>query len=770
MPDRPKKDHLKNVLKITLGEEAQERKKHNTRPQPGDVRLAQSAPMTDRLTRAIKRSQEIDLKKREEEKAGKPQPGDQFMATDEGPSAEERERVRVEKFLRLAKERFKLSAEAESEMRRDALDDLDFRVGNQWPKDVSMQRAIDGRPCLTMNRLPAIIRQVTNEQRQQRPSIQVNPVGDGADTDTAEILQGMIRHIEVVSDAEIAYDTAFEQMVTTGFGAFRIVSEVIDEETNQQELKLKRVKNQFSVYWDPASIEPDYSDARYCFVIEDVPKEEYYDRYSETQAATLADFSSVGDNAPEWANKDAIRVAEYFYITDEDVTETVQPDDGSEPFEQPTGNTQRVVNWAKINAMEIIEQRVIPGDFIPVIAVMGDDMDVNGKRHVAGLVRHAKDPQRMYNYWVSAATEMIALAPKAPFVVAEGQEEGHEREFEQANVRTMAVIRYKPKSVDGQLVPPPERNQYEPPVQAITMMTRQADVDLKAITGLFDPSLGQNKTDQSGRAIASLQKQGEVSNLNFSDNLSRSIRHCGRVLIGMIPHIYDAPRVQRIINPDNTVSHVVIHNQQAEAGQQLLNEKVKKIYDIGVGTYDVTVSVGPSYQTKRQEAVAAQIALVQSNPTVFPIIGDMVVRNMDWPQSKEMADRLKKMLPPQLQDQGDEMEPEQQVMALQAQMQQLMQQHNIVTQALEKATNIINTKQVEQDGKVAIEKFKGEMQLAIAEVNAKTQETQFRMQLEQDLWKELHGSSHELGMQADQQGHEAEMQANAPQPTNGAAQ
>jgi hypothetical protein len=750
----PNQDRLKNVLKITLGEEAQERKKHNTRPQPGDVRTASSAESSDRLTRALKRSQAASLKERELEKEGRPEPGEIYTA-ESGPEQTEQERERVKKFLRLAQTRFKLAAEAEAHGRAEALDDLSFRVGEQWPKDLELERQLDGRPCLTMNRLPAVIRQVTNEQRQQRPTVQVNPVGDGADVDTAEIFQGVIRHIEVISDAEIAIDSAFDHMVTCGFGDWRVITEVIDEEANQQELKVKKIKNSFAVYWDPAAVEPCLEDAGWCFLVEDVPIAEYQHNYRDTQAASLADFSSIGDNAPDWATKDTIRVAEYFHVEDDE-------------------NGKQQVVWSKINAVEIIDEQVWPGKWIPIIRVLGDDLDVNGKRHLAGLVRHAKDPQRMYNYWISAATEMIALAPKAPFVAAEGQLEDHEKEWQEANTRSQAVLQYKPVSAGGGPAPPPQRQPYEPPIQAINQMTRQADLDLKAVTGLFDPPLGQNRTDQSGRAINSLQRQGDIATLNFSDNLARSIRHYGRILIDLIPKIYDAARVQRIIKPDGSIDHVVVHNGQPEEGQALLTDQVRKIYDIGVGRYDVTLQMGPSYQTKRQEAVAGQLALVQAYPAAFPIIGDMLVSNMDWPQSKEMAARLHKTLPPNLMDENED-SPESQVQMLQAKLAAIGQQHQQLTMIVQKQNDIINQKQVEQQGKMMVAqmqemsrqeivKMQELTKLSVAQINASKDAAQSFADAEIARFKLLHEPAHEAAMQAQDQAHAAEMAQQQPVP------
>lgn len=649
--------------------------------------------------------------------------------------AEIAEKRRVQEFLKLAQERFKQCAEAEAQTRKESLNDLEFSVGRQWPADIEMQRQADGRPCLTMNRAPQFLRQITNDQRQQRPSTVINPSGDNSDPETAEILQGVVRHIEVISDAEIAYDTAFDSMGRCGLGYWRIVTEYIDDSSFDQEIKIKRIKNPFTVYLDPNCAEPDKSDARYGFIVEDVSAEEYKSRYPDSAAASLSDFTSVGDQPLQHGlDKDRIRIAEYFYIDEQPAT-LVRLADGSVMEEEAyvalaaisalpeivgrRQSSQRQVKWAKINALDILEERDWPGRWIPIVPLVGDDIDVDGRRHVAGLLRHYKDPQRMYNYWISAATETIALAPKSPHVAAEGQLEGHEEEWRQSNVRNLAVLTYKAKTVDGALVPPPQRQQFEPPIQAMSMMVRQADNDMKATTGIYDASLGQRGPDESGKAILARQKQSDLGTLNFVDNLSRSIRHSGRLLIDLIPHIYDAPRIQRIIRPDGTVDQVGLFNSQKGLGHSEvagldLMQKVKKIYDLGVGRYDVTASVGPSYQSKRQEAVASMMALVQSYPNMMQAAGDLLVRNMDWPGAKEIADRLKKMLPPQLLD-GADQDPQTQMAKLQAQLRAMMQQHGVLIAELNQATELIKSKRLDLESKERIAAMQSQVQLLTVE-------------------------------------------------------
>lgn len=646
----------------------------------------------------------------------------------------------VEEFLNLARDRFKLAAMSESENRRESLDDLEFSIGNQWPQNIQAQRQLDGRPCLTMNRLPQFIRQVTNEQRQQRPTIQINPIGSGADVDTAEIIEGIMRHIEVNSHAEEAYDTAFDYMVRIGFGCWRIVTDWIAPESEDQEIYIVPIDNPFTVYLDPTN----KRDPGWGFIIEDLLAAEFKNQFPESAyahgTASLKDYESVGDMPANWATtvdgQPSIRIAEYFWV---------------EKSKGDKGRQKRTVHWSKISGLDVLDERDWPGQYIPIVKIYGDDLNVNGKRHVAGLVRHAKDPQRARNYWVSAATERIALAPKAPWIVAEGQIEGHEKEWEQSNYRNLVVLTYKQTDVGGKPAPPPTRNVVEPAIQSMAEMIQISEQDMQATTGIYPNNLGQTQTtNESGKAVLARQKQGDIATLNYSDNCARGIEDTGTIILDLIPKVYTAPRIQRIIAPDQTVTQVGVFNSEndtrEEAEQAINDPNIKKLYDIGTGRYDVAVSTGPSYQSKRQESVASQLALIQAFPEVFTIIGDQLIRNMDWPGASEIADRLKKMLPPQLQDNQDQ-DPATQLIQTQGQLAQLTQQHAQVVQALQQANQVIQTKQVENQGKMQIEQMKMEAQITIAQIEAKTQDAQQRLKLENDMWLQLHGSAHETAQQ-----------------------
>lgn len=622
-----------------------------------------------------------------------------------------------ENIIKIAKQRFQLAAEAEAENRRDELDDLHFIIGDQWPLDIRNSRMQDQRPCLTINRLPQFVRQITNDQRQNRPAIKVNPVDDAADIDTAKILQGMVRHIEYSSHADIAYDTAFEFAAKSGLGYFRICREYADPLSFQQEIKIKRIKDRFSVYLDPYYQEPDGSDARWGFVFEDMSKDEFREQYPDSKLASMSDWVSIGDSSALFIKKDTVRIAEYYYKEYEETDIVLLSN--KKTFEKKNLPEQlpddlRIVSerrtllpkikWCKINGLEILDRTDEPGEWVPIIPVIGEEDVVEGKRVIAGIIRNAKDSQRMYNYWASAETETIALAPRAPFIGAEGQFEGYEDIWKTANTKNHAFLQYKLKSLNGVPAPPPQRASYEPAVQAITQARAQSADDLKATTGIYDASLGNRSNEESGIAIQRRNHQAQVSNFHFIDNLSRSLRHAGRILINWIPKVYDTAQFVRVIGDDGEVSMVQINQIFQEGGEE-------KSHFLDHGLYDVTVDTGPSYQTKRQEAVASMLDLLRSAPGLMNVSGDLLVRNMDWPGASEIADRIKKTLPPNIVEDKKDQKP------LPPQVQAMLQQQSAMIQGLTKElsenSEIIRTKRLELESKERIALGEQQTQLSI---------------------------------------------------------
>lgn len=661
------------------------------------------------------------------------------MADDDKPDKKDADSI-----IQVALKRFKLCVEAERDIRTLALEDLRFRAGEQWPDNIKVQREREARPCLTINRVLPAIRQVTNDQRQNRGGIKVSPVDDKADVDTAEVLQGVIRNIEYDSNADVAWDTAFDGAVTGGFGYVRVMTEYFEPNSFDQVLKIKRVRNPHMIYMDPSCQEADYSDAEFGFVTEWLTKEEYEAAYPKSELASMDDWESVGDHAPGWISAEGVRVVEYYYR--EKIADTLlllqDPQTGEErgilksalpDGEIPDGfvqvderETETVkVKWCKLNAVEILDETEWEDTEIPIVPVLGDELDIDGKRVLEGMVRHAKDPQRMLNYWKSAETEAIALAPRAPWVGAEGQFEGHP-EWATANSKSHAYLEYKPKDLAGQPVGPPIRNVAEPAVAAITNASLGAADDLKAVTQVYDAGLGQRSNETSGRGIVARQQQGQLGNFHYIDNLTRARRRVARILVRMIPKIYNTARILRVIGEDDTVKTVAVNQKTKHKG-------VERVFDLTTGRYDVIVHTGPGFATKRKEAVESMMGVITAAPELMNIFGDLVIKNMDWPGAQEIAERMKKMLPPQLQEGEDGEQPI--PPAAQQKMEQYGQMIEALTKQLNQAKEQLQTKSLELGSRERIEEGKAQLELRVTQLKLDSQEAIAALKAEVEIIK-----------------------------------
>ena len=635
--------------------------------------------------------------------------------------------------LATARHRMTMAIAAYSESREDEIDDLRFAAGSpdnqwQWPADVLATRGsvqgqtINARPCLTINKLPQHVKQVTNDQRQNRPSGKVIPADDKADVEVAEIFDGLVRHIEYISDADVAYDTACENQVTYGEGYIRLLTEYCDDDTFDQDIKIGRIRNSFSVYMDPTIQDPCGADAEWCFITEDLLRDEYERQFPDAQPLSSLEQQGVGDQSlSQWINEDVVRIAEYFYAEYEKATLHLYPNNITVFADSPDAKQmkmmgikpiktrlvdRRKIKWCRINGYEILEERDWAGKWIPVIRVIGNEFEVDGRVFVSGIVRNAKDAQRMYNYWVSQEAEMLALAPKAPFIGYGGQFEGYESQWKTANTTNWPYLEVNPDVTDGQgsVLPLPARAQ--PPMASSGLLQAKAGAsdDIKSTTGQYDSSLGATSNERSGKAILAREKQGDTGTYHYVDNLARAIRYCTRQIVDLIPKIYDTQRIARIIGVDGEANSARIDPMQQEPVRKIVDQMgntIEKIYNPGVGKYDVCVTTGPSYMTKRQEAMDAMSQILQGNPQLWAVAGDLFIKNMDWPGAQEMAKRFEKTIDPKLLADDDKspalQQAEQQMQAMGQEMEQMHAMLQSVAQSME--AQELNIKRYEAETK-----------------------------------------------------------------------
>lgn len=636
-----------------------------------------------------------------------------------------------EELLARIKQNFQNASEIDSDNLQNMEDDVRFvREGGeaQWPDSALIARKQIGseRPILTVNRLLSYNNNIINEIRQNCPGIKVRPCDDQADIETAEILQGIIRNIESQSKAAIAYEMAAQNMVDSGMGYFRIVSQYISDDAWAQEIAIKSIPDSMTVRTGPFK-EPDGSDLRWAMIIEQVDKATFEKQYpGEVQGWQLI---AAGQSNDGWVNKNTVLVAEYFEIKETQAV-LIQTQDGRSVYqdEMKEGDiaqdqrktTRKSVIWVKVGGNSILEQTELPIKYIPIIPCIGNEYYVDGKKKIYGLTRHGRSPQQLYNFAISSEAELLALSPLAPFMADVEAIQGYENLYAMANKKPIAVLPYNSiSSTTGQTLPSPERQQFAAQPTGWIAAKEAAVGDIQASLGIYEAAQGNNPNNQSGKALQSIQRQASQGTFHYSSNLARSVAQCGRILVDWIPKIYDTAQIMRIIGDDETVDHVQIDpsQPQAKTEQQTEQGEIQKIYNLSVGRYDVVCDVGPSYATKRQESADSMINLIQSYPAIMQLAGDLMIKNLDWPGAEKISERLAKMLPPQLQEQPEGQDP---------QMQQAQQQmHQMASQMEEMGQHIqsLTDKSEIEKGHLAIDWYKAETDRlsTIAKMEAGTQ-------------------------------------------------
>jgi len=544
----------------------------------------------------------------------------------------------------------------------EAYEDLRFRRGrkeDQWDQEAITARG--DRPCLVINTLPQFIRQVTGDMRQMRPSIKVNPVDSRGDPKTAEVLAGLARYIENRSFAKHIYTTAGDSQVAAGIGHWQVTTEYAGTSTFNQEIRILGIEDGVSVLWDPDSVLPTREDAMYCHVPYDISLRKFKKQYPD---APVEGFGCEMQHATDgWYTGDSVRVTVY-WVKKPIKRSLVLAPDGS--IDDITAQTEGFGKEELAGATEFyaakgfrFEQRDSfkvcrylmtagtilegptdwPGMHIPIVPVLGEEVRIGREVYRHGVVRYARDPQKMVNYYASADAEVVALQPKAPWLATLKQVQNHMDLWETANTHNHSVLIY---DADAQAAGPPAR--ISPPIasQAIQLGRQQALEDTKRVIGIYDAGLGQKSNETSGVAINARDRQSDTGTFVYIDNFNMAIQRTGQILLDLIPHIYDTERRIRIIGADGSENLVDINKPMIAGGQETVQ------HDVTVGAYDVTLDVGPSFSTRRVEAQEGMKAFLQAFPEAAPVIGDLYAKGQDWQYASEISERLQAVLPPQI--------------------------------------------------------------------------------------------------------------------------
>ena len=682
--------------------------------------------------------------------------------------------------LQEALERFDESQSATDTIRQWAEDDITFgRLGDQWPDDIKNQRERESRPCHTVNKMPTFIRQVVNEARQNKPAIVIHPVDNFADEDTAEVINGLVRSIERTSNADIAYDTAIDHAVSGGFGFFRVEIAFARPDSFAMECRIKRVPNPLMVHWDPNSMEFDASDWDYAFVSELVSEDAFKVMYPDAAPVSFEGSSTEDAVTKHWKVDEKIRLAEYWQremvkhdllllrnrrgtitvredmlpkqarasledagimvaegISDDELVRLLMNDLGFEEINRRTVEAHEVRRRV-ISGAEVLSTEDWPGSMIPICPVWGDEVIIEGERHFRSMIRDARDPQIMFNYWRSATTELVALAPKAPWLLEEGSiPEGEDDKWDTANTRSHSYLMY---ARGTQL---PQRQPFAGIPAGALQESLNANDDMKAVIGqkTFDPAMDMGNAQSSGVAIRRRRQESDISNFHFIDNLSRAIRYCGQVLVEIIPAVYSPQETIRILGEDETEE--VIQLTQEAGGGEVVNGK-RQLYNLSVGKYDVTVKAGPSYATQREETRETLLDIMRNVPDSAQFIGDVLLDHMDFQGADKISRRLSFLLPPEVR----QAEAEEGMDDLPDEAKAIIQQGQALITELQARLQQAEQEAEESKALQASELAKAEADLMDARTKAKDQEQSHRLEVKEAA-ADAHFKERELDIKA----------------------
>lgn len=574
---------------------------------------------------------------------------------------------------------YELSADAFSDDRRRALAALRFRQGgdDQWDSKMLSLRREGNRPSEVYNQIPRFIHQVTNDQRLNMPQTRFIAGNDGS-KEVAEAYEDYCRNVQASSEGEVAYDTACDNQVSCGWGYWRYVTQYESDKSFDQNIAIKWIPNIFTIYDDPTAIEQDFLDRKFLIQVYDIPLKQFNKDYKggkDDEPYDSVRIQSIGDKQKDWANADMVRIAEYWEVTEE--IEKLYRVNGKSTKEKPSGEIAPEdvrdvvvpkVMWYKCTGDEVLERREWPGKYIPYVRISGEMLIIDGKTYYSGLIEGMMSAQRQYNFWANTATEIMSLAPLSPWIADPRSIEGYEQYWDTANVKKYSVLPYNAIVENGVAVPPPQRNSSNSDVSGALALVQQAQQNFYATSGLNPAGLGEVSNEKSGKAIMARQREGDISTYHYADNLARGQRAGGRIFLDLAQKIVDGARIITGTREDGTTREIMINQKfkDPKSGKE-------KELDLTVGTYDVVVTTGPSFTTKRQESADAMLTLASST-NLMEVAPDEFYKAQDWPGADKIAERYKKLLPPNLTEDDAESPIPPQVKNQMAQMEQVIQQ------------------------------------------------------------------------------------------------
>jgi hypothetical protein len=420
-----------------------------------------------------------------------------------------------------------------------------------------------------------------------------------------------------------------------------------------QNIEIDPIEDALSVVWDRFSQDPTGRDARRVFVDDKLSTKEFKRKWPGIDPSDLGREESGELMVEGWLDTDSVKVTEYWRLIERQRLLVMFEDGSVRPIEKdrleeyvekhgpPVRTRVAPVTYAQMHLVTGFAILSGPYEYmlsrVPIIRMSGRVVNVGGRRVRFGLVRFMKDSVRLKNFWRSVAAEQLGYAPKAQWIAPQSAVEGREDLFRKAHLSRDPLIVYN----DDASAPPVR---LDPPIpQAALLNEAQVNAqDMKDVTGIHDASLGIKSNEVSGRAIQARQREGDVASITYYDNGNAAILEAGDVVNQLISQIYDGTRILRVIGEDESIKF-----------QRVNDPNDPNSPDLSIGNYDVALTSGTSYTTRRVEAAQAMMEAIQVWPQLIQVAGDIIAKAQDWPGADKLAERLKKTIPPELRDEED---------------------------------------------------------------------------------------------------------------------
>ena len=540
---------------------------------------------------------------------------------------------------------------------------------DQWSAAQRDQMNRLHKPILQENMLYDYVNKIVGQQRENTGELTVKSLIGQVSEDDIKLNEDFLRQICFNSKSRVAYQTAFADMVSGSFGAFRIVTDYEHPDSMNQIPKIVPIKDPEKTFYDCYAHDPTKCDGNYAGYFVTMSRKEFMKAHPEIPYPQSFPVKPEIE-AFNWGFRDYITIVEYYkkewydykmhrlndgrmvkdeewkqikdhineirgFIIDELGNEIEDMSVLGAPFieETITKKDCKIMMYKAIYG-KIIEKKEFPGNQLPIIFAPGPSMLIDGEERLMSFVRFALDAQRFHNFVLVETAYAIQTSRREQFMGTPDNIAGHEEVWRNiANVQ--GLLPAKPDPVTQQL--PIKLSPSEIPSTLMALLPQSAQT-IQNILGYYEANRGKDSYEKSGIAIERQQSAGGMSVATFYDNLNRAIEQAGRVIMAIKPHLYDIERVIPLID------------SSGKSYQKKINENmpggIKN--DMRFNKYDVILEAGPSSEIQKEKSFELMTDLCKIIPDFAPRVADKLVSLTNFDCTPTLIERAKTLVPPEI--------------------------------------------------------------------------------------------------------------------------